>query len=62
MVILQHVIVEKNINIIRELMLVSHDVLVTMIIPGKLVRPGLFSLLSGIEKNILLVFYENEFH
>ena len=43
-------------------MLVSHDVLTTMIIPGRLAHESLFRLLSGIEKNILMVFYENEFH
>lgn len=43
-------------------MSVNHDVLITMIVPGKIVHSGLFEFLSGIEKNILMVFYDKILH
>lgn len=43
-------------------MRLDHQVLITMIVPGKLVHEGLFELLSGIEENILHVFYDQEVH
>ena len=33
-----------------------------MIVPGKIEHEGLFELLSGIEENILHVFYDQEVH
>lgn len=47
-VLLQNIIVHPEINIVRELMRINHEVLLTMIVPGKLVHEGLFDLLSGI--------------
>lgn len=43
-------------------MRLRHDVLITMIVPGKLVHKNLFELLSGIEKNILHIFYNQATH
>lgn len=55
-------LVHPKINILHELMRLDHSVLITMIIPGKILHKGLFELLSGIEENILHVFYEQEAH
>lgn len=47
-VLLQNVIVHPDINILKQLMRLRHDVLISMIVPGKLVHKGLFELISGI--------------
>lgn len=61
-VLLQNVIVHPKINILKQLMRLRHDVLITMIVPGKLVHANLFDLISGIEQNILQVFYHQATH
>ena len=61
-VLLQNIIVHPQINIVHELMRLDHQVLITMIVPGKIIHEGLFELLSGIEENILHVFYDQEVH
>jgi hypothetical protein len=61
-VILQSVIVHPEINILKQLMRVRHDVLMSMLVPGKLAHQGLFELVSGIERNILHVFYTQTLH
>lgn len=47
-ILLQNVIVHPKINILKQLMRLRHDVLITMIVPGKLIHKNLFELLSGI--------------
>ena len=47
-ILLQNVIVHPKINILKQLMRLQHQVLITMIVPGKLIHPNLFELLSGI--------------
>ena len=47
-ILLQNVIVHPKINIIKQLIRLQHQVLITMIVPGKLVHPNLFELISGI--------------
>lgn len=47
-ILLQNVIVHPEINILKQLMRLRHNVLITMIVPGKLVHENLFELLSGI--------------
>lgn len=47
-VLLQNIIVHPKINILKQLMRLKHSVLLTMIVPGKLVHENLFELLSGI--------------
>lgn len=61
-ILLQNVIVHPKINILKQLMRLQHRVLITMIVPGKLVHANLFELLSGIEQNILQVFYNQATH
>ncbi len=61
-ILLQNVIVHPQINILKQLMRLRHNVLITMIVPGKLVHQNLFELLSGIEQNILHVFYNQATH
>jgi len=48
-ILLQNVIVHPKINILKQLMRLRHDVLITMIVPGKLEHKNLFELISGIE-------------
>jgi hypothetical protein len=47
-VVLRSVIVHPDINILKQLMRLRHDVMISMIVPGKLVHKGLFELVSGI--------------
>ena len=47
-ILLQNVLVHPQINIVQELMRLKHDLLITMIVPGKINHQGLFELLSGL--------------
>ena len=61
-ILLQEVLVHSKFNIIRELMRLKHRLLITMIVPGKIVHKGLFELLSGLEVNVLNVYYDQLSH
>jgi hypothetical protein len=61
-ILLRSIIVHPDINILKQLMRIRHDVLISMIVPGQLAHKGLFELVSGIEKNILHVFYNPVVH
>ena len=59
---LQNVLINDKMNILEELLRIEHEVLITMINPGKLFHDNLYELLAGIEKNILTIFYEHVLH
>jgi hypothetical protein len=61
-ILLQNVLINEKMNILEELLRIEHEVLITMINPGKLFHDNLYELLAGIEKNILTIFYEHILH
>ncbi len=61
-ILLQNVLINEKMNILEELLRIEHEVLITMINPGKLYHDNLYGLLAGIEKKILTVFYEHVLH
>ena len=52
-VILQNCIIEGKVNLVKELIKIEHDYLLTMLVPGYILSKSYFPFVSSLERKVL---------
>ena len=52
-VILQNCIIEGEVNLVKELIKIEHDYLLTMLVPGYILSKSYFPFVSSLERKVL---------
>ena len=60
-VILQNCIINEKLNLVKELIKVEHDYLLTMLVPGYILNKSYFPFVSSLEKHVMSEFYAKVF-
>ena len=61
-VVLQQCLINNKLNLVKELIKIEHDQLLTMLIPGHILHENFFPFVCTLEKNVLNEYYTQNFH
>jgi SAM-dependent methyltransferase len=61
LVVLQNCIIEEGLNLVQEMIRVEHDSLLTLLVPGYLLKKPYFPFVCALEKHVLNEYYSKAF-